>query len=207
MADYLNIDASDLNDKIKKLRAVHTEEEMKLLMTRALRRTGQHVKTILKRQIPKQYNARPTWIGQNVLAPKIGPGAGGSPVGCVIPLKGVRGVLGARFPISGGRGRPKKGVKRRISTKLLKGARSTLPNKLPNQGGNPPFIVQGGKTGGKKVVFTRRTDRPLPIVRVVGLSVPRMPLNRASSDVQQDIVDMLEKRMEHEHARLIDRCR
>ena len=42
---------------------------------------------------------------------------------------------------------------------------------------------------------------------VAGIGVPQMPLNRSEDDVQTDIMDMLMKRLEHEHERLIAKCR
>ena len=88
---------------------------------------------------------------------------------------------------------------------MVKGQRRTMPSQMSHQGGNPPFRNLGSSLGG--LTFTRTTDDRLPIARVAGIGVPQMPLNRSEDDVQTDIMDMLMKRLEHEHERLIAKCR
>lgn len=50
---------------------------------------------------------------------------------------------------------------------------------------------------GKGIAFTRRTQNRLPIVKVVGLGVPQMPLNRSSDDVQDALLQFIGNRLEH----------
>lgn len=204
---YLHVDTSKLQGTIEKMRAVHTQREFELLMMRAFRRTGQRVKTILKTQLPKDYHAKPTWIGQNVRSPQTQFGGfGGMAVSCTIPIDGARGVLGRQFHAAGPRGRRSKSLKAyKITARIVKAGSTTLPSAMHSQGGQPPFIASGGTGGG--IVFTRKGKARLPIVRVVGLGVPQMPMNRSEDKVQDDIMDTLQKRIEHEHAYLISRCR
>ena len=61
---------------------------------------------------------------------------------------------------------------------------------MKNQGGQPPFMSGG-------VAFTRKTAARLPIVRVVGLAVPQMPLNRSAEETQDQILDLTARRLEH----------
>lgn len=201
---YLRVDASDLSEKIEALRAVHTKHEFELLMYRAFKRTGGRVKTILKQDIPKEYFAKPSWIGSTVGNPKTNMGGiGGAGVSCCIPIDGTRGVLGQQFAAAGPRGRRGKGKAYKITAKMVKSGASTLPATMDSYGGQPPFFAPGlGQT-----VFTRKSKARLPIVRVVGIGVPQMPVNRSEKDVQEDILDTLKKRIEHEHAYLISRCR
>lgn len=202
---YLDVDVSDAMQLIEKLRAVHTKAEFEKLMYRAFGRTGRHVKTILKKDLPKEYNVKPSWIGNQVGSPNTTLG-GGLGVNCSIPIKGTRGVIGGTFNASGGaHGWNAKNRKYRISAQILKGQRSTMPREMDHQGGNPPFRNLGSSLGG--VTFTRKTDERLPIARVAGISVPQMPLNRSEDDVQNDILDMLMKRLEAEHNFIINRCR
>lgn len=204
---YLNIDSSKLQGTIEKMRAVHTQREFELLMMRAFRRTGQKVKTILKTELPKDYHVKPTWIGQNVRSPQTNFGGfGGMAVSCNIPIDGARGVMGRQFGASGPRGRPSRSRKAyKITARVVKAGTTTLPSHMRNQGGQPPFISRGGTGGG--IVFTRKGKARLPIVRVVGIGVPQMPLNRSKEEIQEEILETVKARIEHEHAFLIARCK
>lgn len=204
---YLDVDISDAKAKIEALRAVHTEREMNQLLYRAFKRTGSHVKTILKRQLPQDYEVTPTWVGSQVGSAQTTIGGGGMGVSCVIPIDGARGSIGGRFKASGGaHGWNATRRKRyKINAKIVKGQTSTLPSEMSHQGGNPPFRNLGSSLGG--AAFTRTGKDRLPIARVVGLGVPQMPLNRSKEDVQEDIMETLMDRLEREHAYLISRCR
>jgi hypothetical protein len=210
MKIYLDVDISHLARTIAALKEAHSQKEFELLMYRAFQRTGQRVRTILKTDLPHEYKAKPAWIGQNVgnARTQIG-GTNGSVVSCTIPLKGARGTMGAgqKFHAAGPRGRRgKKAYK--ITAQVVKTGNTVLPDKMPTKtyGGQPPFLTAAGKIK-KGIVFTRKTKNRLPIIRVAAIGVPQMPMNRSADDVQDEIADTLFKRMEHEHARLIDRCR
>ncbi len=209
MAVYLDVDISDAKRKIDSLRAVHTEQEMQKILYRTLNRTGNNVGTILKTELPQDYEVKPSWVLSHVGKPRITFGGGGLGVNCVIPIDGARGSIGGRFGASGGRhgwNSAKKGGKRyKINAKIVKGQGSTMPETMTRQGGNPPFRNLGSKLGG--VTFTRVTKKRFPIARVVGLGVPQMPLNRSKDDVQDQIMDTLMKRLEQEHRYIIQRCR
>ena len=202
---YLDVDISDAMETISALCVVHTQTEFEKLMYRAFSRTGRHVKTILKKDLPKEYNAKASWIGSQVGAPRTELG-GVAGVSCSIPIKGTRGTIGGTFNASGGaHGWNAKLRRYKVSAQMVKGQRSTMPSQMSHQGGNPPFRNLGSSLGG--LTFTRTTDDRLPIARVAGIGVPQMPLNRSEDDVQTDIMDMLMKRLEHEHERLIAKCR
>jgi hypothetical protein len=67
---------------------------------------------------------------------------------------------------------------------------------MKHQGGNPPFIIPS-KAQNLPMVFTRKyKDKRKPIVRVAGVSVPQMPMNRAKDEVDKEITDLLVKRLE-----------
>lgn len=210
-AIYLNIDIRDAKETIDALRKVHTEDEMKKLLRRAITRTGGRVRTILKTEIPKDYEVKPNWVLSHVQNPRMT--AGGSiGVGCVIPIDGHRGSIGGRYKASGGSHgwkvvkRSKGGKRYKINASIVKGNASTMPETMTRQGGNPPFRnLSASKLGG--AAFTRVGKERLPIARVVGLGVPQMPLNRSKDDVQEEIVNYLQKRLEAEHNYIISRCR
>ena len=194
----ITIDISELDGLIRDMRKIHTKQEYEQLMLRAFRRTGTRVKTILGKEIPKEYEAKSTWIKSNVGRPRTGFGGGnGASVSCSIPIDGARGVHGWQFRTSKPRGRPAKGRRYKIATHMIKGQTGELPPVMKNQGGNPPFIGPNG------IVFTRKTDKRLPIVRVAGIGIPQMPINRSEDDIQEEIIDTLKKRIEHEHNYLI----
>lgn len=203
---YLNVDISQLQGTIEQMRAIHTQKKFELLMMRAFRRTGQRVKTILKAEIPKDYEARPRWIGQTVGRPRTQFGGfGGMAVSCSVPIDGERGVLGRRFHAAGPPGRRAKGKRYKITSQIVKGQKSVLPETMDNYGGQPPFIARSGKSGfsGAGVVFTRKGESRLPIVRVVGRGVPQMPIARSEDKVQDEIMETLKGRIEHEHKWMI----
>jgi hypothetical protein len=225
---FLHVDISHLTRTIMELRAIHTQREFELLMWRAFSHTGAKVKTILKKEIPKEYHAKPSWIGQNIGPPRTEFGGfGGAQVSCSIPVEGERGVLGRQVYAAGPRGRRPKGKRYKITAQIVKGQKSVLPETLPNQGGNPPFISSARKSGKtryardnkgrftkgnisgnvKGIVFTRKTKNRLPIVRVVARGVPQMPIARSQDAIQEQIAQHLRGRMEHEHRRLINRVR
>lgn len=206
-AIYLDIDISDAKKTIDALRAVHTEHEMNQLLYRAFKRTGGRVKTILRQEIPQDYEVKASWVGSHVGSPRTTIGGGGMGVSCSIPIDGSRGSIGGRFKASGGAHgwNAARGKRYKINAKIVKGQGSTLPSEMSHQGRNPPFRNLGSSLGG--ATFTRTGKDRFPIARVVGLGVPQMPLNRSKEDVQEDIMETLMKRLEHEHAYLISRCR
>lgn len=203
MAVYLHVDTSDAQGLIERVRAAHSKKEFETIMYRAFRRTGTRVKTILAQDLPTQYEVKPSLVRSSVGAPRMT--AGGTGVSCCIPIEGARHSIGGTFAATGGRHgwNVQKGKRYKITARVIKGARSTLPTDMGTYGGEPPFR----NLSFSKVAFTRRGKDRLPIAKVVGIGVPQMPMNRSQADVQEDILDMLKARIEHEHQYLISKCR
>ena len=200
---YLEIDASDLNDEINRLKAVMTPERFERAMAGIYRRTGGHVRKILKQDLPQDYNIRAGEVGAAVKGAKMSMGAGGA--GCSIPVEGPRRHIGG-----GGRGFPAFGHRRgwaslkgpyKITAIIYRGARSTLPSHMGSYGGKPPFRNIPSKLGG--LTFTRMGQPRLPIKPVVDIAIPQMPMNRSEPSVQEDIKTYMYNRMEHEFQRII----
>ena len=201
---YLEVDASDLEAQIKKLQKVMKPEKFNQAMHGIFRRTGGHVRKILKQDLPKEYNISAGQVGTAVKSPKLAMGNG---VGCSIP------VSAARKHIGGGskRGFTAYGGRRgwaslhsghyNISAIVYRGQRSTLPPRMTGYGGQPPFRNIGSKLNG--LTFTREGKDRLPIRPVMGIGIPDMPLNRSKPDVQSDIKDYLEKQIEHRFTALM----
>lgn len=200
------IDTSDVNELFSQLRAIHTKDNMDKLMQRAIRRTGSRVKTIVKKDVPQKYHITSSQVGKDIKSPQMGGGAAGP--SCTIPIIGVRHIIGGKtFSASGGRHGWKgivAGKRYKIKAQIIKGKTSVLPETIAEQGGNPPFRNLSAKRL-NKAVFTRQKGagfppKNTPIGRVVGIATPQMPLNRSEQEVQEDIINFLAKRMEHEHA-------
>lgn len=185
------IDMSDVKDKMNLLQEMLTREQFERLMYRTFREVGQKSKKLISDEIRKEYQAPAGWVKGNIQNFRLSFG-GGFPVTCTIPISSAKGVIGRTFKGNQLRRSPKgiKGMKGRISAKIVKGKSSILPPKMENQGGNPPFIIG-------EVAFTRRTNKRFPIVRVVALGVPQMPLNRSKPGVENALLEYTAARLEH----------
>ena len=200
----IQIDASDLNNEIERLRSVCTPERFNQVMYGIFSRTGGHVRMILRKDLPKEYHAKAGDISSAVGGARMTGGAGGLGVGCTIPIRDTRGSIGGRYRASGGaHGWNSLKRKYRVKGRVVKAGQSVLPQSMPGSyGGNPPFRnYSAPKLNG--VAFTRKTKARLPIMRVEGIAIPQMPMNRSQPDVQNDIKNYMQQRMEHEFQRLM----
>lgn len=198
----LEIDASDLQKEIDRLRSVLTPQRFDQVMYGIFRRTGSHVKMILRKDLPVQYHVKAGNVSSAVQAPRV-TGGGGGGTGCVIPIVDRRGTVGGRYKASGGaHGWNSLRRKYKVTARVVKAGTSTLPANMPGSyGGNPPFRNLGSRLGG--LAFTRKTKARFPIMSVESIAIPQMPLNRSEADVQNDIKKYMEQRMEHEIQRVI----
>ena len=193
MAELMNIeiDASDLQDKIMRLKENMTETQFEHAMYGIFRRTGRHVAQILRKDLPQKYEVKPGEISAAVKNPQLSMGFGG--VGCSIPIRAVRGKIGSQYRASGGaHGWRSKTRKYKVKARIIKGAQSTLPEKWHS--GYPPFRNLGSKLGG--LTYARSRKQRGPILKLTGIAIPQMPMNRSEADVQRDIKEYLEKQME-----------
>ena len=194
----IDIDASDLKSKITRLRAVMKPEQFERAMYGIFQRTGRHVSAILRKDLPQQYAVKAGDISAAVKSAQLSMGGGG--VGCSIPIRAPRGKIGSQYTASGGvYGWQSKARKYRVRAKILKGGQSTLPAKWHS--GYPPFRNLGSKLGG--LTYARSSDARGPILKLTGIAIPQMPLNRSEPDVQRDIKDYLEKQMEERFMALL----
>ena len=197
MADGFNIviDASDLQAEIDRLEKLMTPRQFENAMYGIYRRTGAHVKTILRKDLPKQYQIKAKDISAAVRNAQVTSGAAGA--GCTIPVVDRRGKIGGRYKASGGtHGWESLRSKKRVRARIVKSGRSVLPSSMPGAyGGNKPFInLNAPKLNG--VAFTRKTKARLPIMPVEGIAIPQMPMTRSEDDVQNDIKEYLERQIE-----------
>lgn len=198
----IEIDASDLQEKIQKLQANMKPEQFTNAMHGIFNRTGSHVKTILRKDIPIYYHAKAGDISAAVKRAQVT--GGGLSVGCTIPIKDHRGSVGGRYRAAGGaHGWQSLHRKYRVKAHVVKAGASTLPQSMPGSyGGNPPFRnFSAPKLNG--VAYTRKTKERLPIMKVESMAIPQMPQHRAEPDVQRDIKTYLEKQMDQRFRALI----
>ena len=195
----LYIDISELDDTIKFMKDVLEPDKFESFMYRTIKEVGKKVETLTPKAVQKEYEVTQRWVKGAMEKPQMSVGDG---VQCIIPINGERGDIGDPFKASGGH-RSKRGYKLKLRAHIVKGQRSTLPEKMSHQGGQPPWINSELAKG--KHAFTRLTKERLPIAKVVGLGVPQMPLNRSKAEIQQKTIEYMKQRLEHNFDRLFSR--
>lgn len=196
---YLEINADELSEVLNNARTALQDDTFRKVVGRAFRRTGSHVKATVKRELPKKYEIRPGEVGSAIGAAKTTVGASG--VGCTIPIRAARRSIGAKgFKASGGaHGWASLHRKYRVKAKILKGQQGVLPERMSSYGGKPPFRnLAARKPGFKENTWTREGRERFPLLKVSGIAIPQMPMNRSQPEIQKDIVQYMEKRLEHE---------
>ena len=184
------VDISQLQDRMTYMRDVLGEANFQKIMVRTFRRTASRARSIISSDVQKEYPVKAAWIKGAIKSPKVSTG-GEFIASCTIPMQGVKGLEGpsGTFKLDGR-------SKARLKPILVKrGARNPLPRRLKNQGNNPPFLTTAK---GITAVFTRRTKARFPIVRVGGLSLPQMPMNRSEEQISKDLFKFTQDRLEHE---------
>lgn len=206
---WVTIDASDTKKQLDRLAKVMTPEQFNRCLYGIFRRTGGHVRKILRTDLPHDYHVRAGDISSAVNGISVTSGGVGG-VGCTIPIRDTRGDLGGRYKAIGGthgwaplRMSKSRRAKKRIKAKIVKAGISTLPQNMPESyGGQPPFRNFNAPSL-HGLVFTRKGKARLPIQKGMGIAIPQMPMNRSEEEVQADIKKYLEDRINHEFMRLI----
>lgn len=187
---YLEVDATDLNERLDRLQKIVTAENMERAVAKIFRQTASHVKRVLGKDIPPQYHVTSTEVRGAVGAPRI------SGRSCTIPIKGKRRSLGGSgYAIAGGfpGWNP---PPYRITAKIVKSGTSTLPERAKSYGGQPPFRNTKASGGVASHAFTRSGKARLPIEKMAGIAIPQMPTNRSKPAVEADIMEFLAKKVE-----------
>lgn len=191
---YLEVDTSQLDSLLADMRSKVTPQNFDRLMYRTLNEVGKHSKTPIKKAVMKDYCVSASFVSSGIKSAKIS-GSGGSIV-CKIPLIGAKGNVGSTFSATGGH-RGWNPPKYKITAKIVKSGKSTLPSSMASYGGQPPF-----RNGTAGLVFTRAGKDRLPIEKVSALALPQMPLNRSRAEVETNLLDYAEKRAIHHFSRL-----
>lgn len=188
----ITVDSANFRQLMSRLETNMKPEQFERAMYGIFQKTGRHVAAILKKDLPQEYEVRPSDVGAAVKNPTVTMGFGGA--GCIIPIVGVRGKIGSQYKAAGGAhgwNNVKYGRRYKVKARIIKGAQSTLPPKWHS--GYPPFRNLGSKLGG--LTYARSSTARGPILKLTGIAIPQMPLNRSEADVQQDIREFLEKKM------------
>lgn len=209
---YLEIDVSDAKRKMDMLSLALTKDEMVKLEERVIRRTAKRVKTIVAKEVPKKYHIKNSAVRKDIKRPQYGHSMGG--IQCSIPIEGERHIIGGKtFTAAGGRHGWKgivAGKRYKIKAQIIRGKASVLPETM-GAGDNPPFrnfsaprLNNAAFTRAKSAGFPPNN---LPLTRVVGIATPQMPLNRSADDVQDEIGDYMDKRIDAEFNYIMKKCR
>lgn len=185
----LRLDVGQALQVLSEAQKILSPEKAKTMLRNTLVDVGRKTKTVVGDCVVQDYVVSKGWAANQVGFPQASYGSG---LTVVVPIRGSRGIIGPVYPIAGASGGRKK---RRIRAKIVRSGVSTLPAKMDHQGGNPPFIAKGK-------VFTRKTGKPYPIVRVVGLGVPQMPLNRSQKKIEKALMDEMERSATRHFGRL-----
>lgn len=222
------MDTRELDALLGKMQTKLTNAQFDRLMRRTLHDVGRHTRTVTKREVPNEYEVDGSFVNKGVKNYKI-TGGGGS-LQCDIPVIGPKGHIGGTFAAMGSwyGWNPPAYV---IQAKIVKGKTSTLPMRMPNQGGQPPYRNMGGGTGvyvGKKDGKTAKQRKALglkyskhpegtpgtlvytrsgPAFRakvhsVSALSVAQMPMNRAKPAIEREIDRYGIQRAEHHFSQI-----
>lgn len=189
-ATYLYVDASDLSDLLDSMKSKLTPANFDRLMRRSLNEVGKRSKKPIREAVQLEYEAPTSWVNAGIKNARIS--GGGGTVLCTIPLIGAKGNIGSTFKAGGGAPgwNP---PKYRVTARIVKGGASTLPSSMSHQGGQPPFR----NTSYSGLTFARTGQDRLPIVRVSGLALPQMPMNKARDETEDKILALTEKRVMH----------
>ena len=201
MIDYLRIDISSLSGKLDAMKASLTTANYKKVLYRALKRTGEHARTLTGREVRKDYHIAHGKVLRTIKNPRISYAPDG--VKCILP------IIKNREPIGGGgfayttRGG--------VAAKIVKTGKSMLPTK----GGRPHFAVKskgrvyvrlaGSEKTYHKLKRSKKTGkvyalRRQPIAPAVGIGIPQMPLTRSKDRIQDQVLIKMAERLEHEHS-------
>ena len=149
---FIEVDVSDVIEKVNYLSKALEPEKFNRAIYRTFNETSKKATSIIAKDVVSEYAVKQGWVRAATQAPKLSLGATTT---CIIPVSGVRGVIGDIFKASGGRNKRlrKKGKRQKITATIVKGKKSLLPSEMSHQGGNPPFRAKG-------VIMTRSATQP-----------------------------------------------
>lgn len=215
---YIDIDAGQTKAMLNKMASQLTVGQFDRMMYFSLKDVGTGMKPVLRKETMRYYEVDKDFVDPAIRPPKIE--GGGGNWRCDIPLIGPKGHVGGTFKAEGGHygWHP---PKYKIKARIVKGSVSTLPDAMPNQGGQPPWrnVLEERKAGKKgrkrrkmevtksankinELAMTRTGSERMPIQSISALAMPQMPMNRARPNVEREVLTRLDKRTTHYFSRL-----
>ena len=219
----LQLDMDQFETLLGNMAATLTAKQYRRVMIRALRRSGNAVKTAVAREVYKEYHIPYSSALHSMGSPRITSMTSAPSMN--IYVKGKRERIGPTGPYpawsqgantSSGRKR-KRAYSRsgNVTMEDVRGVKSTLPAGVGTDARH--FMVMSGKYAGRVFaaipktaggslfkVHTRgkricRYQRSNETIRpAVGIAIPQMPLNRATPGIQARFVEIFQKRVMHE---------
>lgn len=225
----LHIDTTQMQQTVGGLKNVLSDRQMNVLIYRTLKRTGEHARTLVARDVTHEYHVNYGYALHSIGKPQMGSGGG---ISCIMPVSNARKKLarsgGPHFfkAVASSNKTGRKVSKKRfhavgarggynVQAQILKGETS----KLPSHGKTAHFMISGGPLEGQ--VYTRKSDGSKYVATVkyktknggvktyktkkaairpgVGIGMPQMPINRSAEEIQRGTQALMMKRLEHEY--------
>lgn len=192
----LEIDTSEAEETLKKMREAMSEKQFANAMYGIFRRSTKKVQQMSRKAIQQKYHAKSGDINKSFRSPVIS--IGGATASCTIPIQGARMKIGSEFKATGQAagwetlaghrfhkdGTPfKKGKSYKVKARIVKSGTSILPQSP--HGGKKPF--RNSLWSAFPNTFHRETKKRLPIRKIVGIAIPQMPATRSAPKIQEDV--------------------
>lgn len=189
------VDTSDLQGVMAEMRKALSHEGFVKLMRWTFTDVAKSARRLIYQAVKEEYVAKRGFIYAGIQNPKVTVGGGG--VSCIIPLAGPRGGIGSDYTASGG-ARGWKIRRYKVKAKIVRGGTSVMPPQMSSYGGQPVFR----NLSWKKIAFTRAGKGRLPIMKVVGIAMSQMSLNRSADSTVEKLHNKTAERLEHNFMRL-----
>lgn len=189
------VDTTDLQARMKEMQKALSHEGFVRLMRWTFTDVGRTARRLIYEAVREEYVASRGFITSGIQNPKVTIGGGG--VSCIIPLAGPRGTIGKDYRASGG-ARGWKIRRYKVKAKIVVAGTSVMPPQMSSYGGQPAFR----NLSWNKIAFTRAGKGRLPIMKVVGIAMPQMPLNRSEDSTVEKLFNKTSERLEHNFMRL-----
>lgn len=201
MEAWLKIYTDDLDRMVDQLKERIGTEKARIALEHTLRDVGKKAKTLSKRAIQEQYEAKSYRIDKAFKRAIINTG---SEISCIVPIVDSRGTIAKNGAFIS--------LKRGPGAKVVKTAKTLLPSSKTSD--RVHFYIPSGELAGH--VFVRHKDgehwngyqwvkgkreqnkrRIGSISHGVAIAVPQMPMTRAAEGIQAEIADFAMQRLLH----------
>ena len=184
------VDVSEAEKLLGQMRDKFSEKTLENRMRKAVDTTARKAKTIIKKDVNAHYFVSQQRVGRDILPYRRDTGG----IGCIIPIQGVHGTIGAgkaAFKVSNPKGNKKKGKGGYRFKEVRSKGTSTLPATASGkwQGGGPIFL------GPNKLTFTRKPGSR-KLARVTAEAVAHHVSTEARKDIEDHLGNMMLDKLE-----------